>query len=81
MAQTMKFHVTRIILKTGELVIAKEDSINSTRFEGVVPVIGDIINVTCRGRSIKAKVIWGHWPDSEVDENLFESVPLRVEEI
>jgi hypothetical protein len=43
------------------------------------PVVGDMINVRCRGRDFDAKVVWGHWPGRTYAAGTV--VLLRVEEI
>jgi hypothetical protein len=73
------YWVKRILLKSGELVTEKELSREENYFWGDVPVVGDVINVRCRGRSFDAKVVWGNWPGRNHADGTV--VPLRVEEI
>jgi hypothetical protein len=75
----LAYWVKRIKLKSGELLTERELPPTDNRFEGVAPVVGDCITVTCRGRTFRARVIWGNWPDRRHD--LETVVPLRVEEI
>ena len=74
----MAFWVKRILLKSGELLTERELSPDENRFDGPPPVVGDVLTVTCRGRTFGAKVIWGNWPEREHGDAL---VPIRVEEI
>ena len=75
----MPYWVKRTLLKSGELVTEKELARDENHFLGVAPVVGDVINVRCRGRNFDAKVAWGNWPDSRYEVETV--VPLRVEEI
>jgi hypothetical protein len=76
----MKYWIKRIILKTGELVTERELSQDENIFEGAVPVVGEKLFVSYRGRSFEAEVMWGNWPNSPArDPDLV--VPLRVREI
>jgi hypothetical protein len=75
----MPYWVKRILLRSGELVTEAELRPDENYFQGPVPVVGDVINVRCRGRSFTAKVIWGNWPGrNDAADTL---VPLRVEEV
>ncbi len=75
----MAYWVKRIILKSGELVTEKELGRDENYFPDAAPVVGDVINVSCRGRRFDALVVWGNWPGRN---HLAGSlVPLRVEEI
>ena len=75
----MAFWVKRILLKSGELVTEHELRPDENYFEGVPPVVGDVIGVSCRGQHFKAKVIWGNWPGrNDLGDG---PVPLRVKEI
>jgi hypothetical protein len=67
------------MLKTGELVTERELKADENFFDGPVPVVGDKVTVTCRGREFEARVIWGNWPGRHYSEDTI--VPLRVEEI
>lgn len=75
----MAYWLKRILLRSGELVTERELGRDENRFGGEAPVVGDEIDVTCRGRSFRARVTWGNWPDRTHDPN--EVVPLRVEEV
>lgn len=77
----MAYWVKRIILKSGEVVTERELRPDQNYSDGEPPVIGDEIAVSCRGRSFKAKVIWGNWPKSGEARDPDQIVPLRVEEI
>jgi hypothetical protein len=44
-------------------------------------VVGDEITIRCRGRSLRAKVVWGNWPTNASKRDPNKAVPLRVEEI
>jgi hypothetical protein len=73
------YWVNRILLKSGDLVTEKELGRDENYFRGAAPVVGDVINVRCRGRSFDAKVVWGNWPGR--DHAAKTVVPLRVEVI
>jgi hypothetical protein len=75
----MAYWVKRIGLKSGETVTERELRRDENYSEGPAPVVGDEITVRCRGRSFRAKVVWGNWPERAHGPN--EVVPLRVEEI
>jgi hypothetical protein len=75
----MAYWVKRIQLKSGELVTERELKADENRFDGIPPVVGDVLEFGCRGRRFTAKVIWGHWPGRLHKEGA--AVPLRVEEI
>ena len=77
----MTYWVKRIVLKTGEIVTEKELCPNENSFEGVAPVVGDVLKVHCRGRTFDAKVIWGNWPGRNENRPDDVVVPLRVEEL
>jgi hypothetical protein len=71
--------VKRIRLKSGEIVTERELGPDENYFTAAAPVVGDVINVRCRGRDFDAKVVWGHWPGRTYAVGTV--VPLRVEEI
>jgi hypothetical protein len=75
----MPYWIKRIALKTGEVVTEQELREDENLFDGRPPVVGDLIDVECRGRKFTAKVIWGNWPDREHNEAAI--VPLRVAEL
>ena len=75
----MAYWVKRIILKSGELVTERELRRDENHSDAAAPVVGDEITVTCRGRTFRAKVIWGDWPGRTHD--LATVVALRVEEL
>ena len=77
----MKYWVKRIKLRSGEIVTERELSSTDNLFEGPVPVVGDEMTVACRGRSFRAKVVWGNWPINVGLRDVSKVVPLRVEEI
>ena len=77
----MAYQVKRIILKSGELVTERELGAEENYSDGEPPVVGDEITVSCRGRSFKAKVVWGNWPKNAGIRDPNKVVPLRVEEI
>ncbi len=77
----MAYWVKRIILKTGEVVTERELRTDENLFQGHAPVVGDAIEVTCRGRSFDARVVWGNWPGRNEGRPLDVVVPLRVEEV
>jgi len=77
----MGYLVKRIKLKTGEWVPEPEVLAENNYAEGVAPVVGDIILVRCRGRSFRAKVVWGNWPVMKGIRDPQKPVPLRVEEV
>ena len=78
----MSYWIKRIQLKNGELVTERELGHDENFHEGFpAPVVGDEISVTCRGRTFRAKVIWGNWPGREDTANTNTVIPLRVEEI
>ena len=75
----MAYWVKRIFLKTGEVITERELKPDENSSQGDAPVVGDEILVTCRGRTFKARVVWGNWPGRvHAPETV---VPLRVEEI
>ena len=57
----------------------KELGPDENYFSGAVPIVGDVINVRCRGRDFEAKVVSGHWPGRTYAAGTV--VLLRVEEI
>ncbi len=77
----MAYWVKRIVLKTGELVTERELQPEENFFSGTTPKVGDELTVTCRGRTFKARVIWGNWDDGKSRRQKDEVAPLRVEEI
>jgi hypothetical protein len=75
----MSYWVKRIALKDGEVVTEAELREDENRFDGAAPVVGDLIEVQCRGRKFMAEVVWGNWPDrTHSDETV---IPLRVTEV
>lgn len=79
--ELMTYWVKRIQLKNGEIVTERELKETENLFEGVAPIVGDIITVACRGRKFDARVIWGNWPEREKNLDVGAVIPLRVEEI
>jgi hypothetical protein len=77
----MTYWIKRIRLKSGEIVTERELRPDENRFEGPAPVVGDKITVICRGRKFEARVIWGNWPEREINLEAGIVIPLRVEEI
>jgi hypothetical protein len=77
----MRYWVKRIALKSGEVVTERELGKDENAFNGPVPVVGDRLTVTCRGRIFEASVIWGNWPGREQELDPEKIVPLRVQEI
>jgi hypothetical protein len=77
----MGYWVKRIALKTGEVVTERERELrqDENRFDGPVPVVGDLIEVECRGRKFTANVVSGNWPDRVHPDDVL--VPLRVFEL
>ncbi|UAJ09250.1 hypothetical protein [Polymorphobacter megasporae] len=75
----MAYRVKRIALKDGEVVTEGELREDENRFEGPAPVVGDLIEVQCRGRKFMAEVIWGNWADRVHSDDTV--VPLRVAEV
>lgn len=75
----MAYWVKRVILKTGEVVTERELRRDENSSPDPAPVVGDEITVSCRGRTFRARVVWGNWPDRVHDSN--EIVPIRVEEV
>jgi len=67
------------MLKSGELVTERELRPDENYHDGPIPVVGDHIEATYRGRQFRTKVVWGNWPDREHRPDVV--VPLRVEEI
>ena len=77
----MAYWVKRILLKTGEIVTERELRKDENLFQGPAPVVGDILSVSCRGRTLKARVIWGNWPGRNETRDPNIVVLLRVEEL
>ena len=77
----VRFWVKRIVLKSGEVVTERELGKEENVFDGPVPVVGDRLTVTCRGRTFEANVIWGNWPGRKLRLNPNKIVPLRVQEV
>jgi hypothetical protein len=75
----MRYWIKRIALQSGEVVTEAELREDENLFEGPVPVVGDVIDVRCRGREFQAEVVWGNWPDRSHSPDAL--VPLRVAEI
>jgi hypothetical protein len=73
------YWIKRIVLRSGEVVTEKELREDENRFEGPVPVVGDLVDVECRGRKFTAKVVWGNWPGRSYPQGAV--VPLRVYEL
>lgn len=75
----MSYWVKRIALKDGEVVTERELREDENCFTGPVPVVGDLIEVECRGRKFMAEVVKGNSPGRfHSDETV---VPLRVAEV
>jgi hypothetical protein len=77
----MAYWVKRIALKTGAVVTERELQPDENFFSGKTPKVGDELAITCRGRTFKARVVWGNWADDESRNRNDVVVPLRVEEI
>ena len=77
----MAFWVKRILLKSGELVTERELRTDENYFVSDPPFVGDEISVICRGRSFRARVVWGYWPKDVSKYKPSEIIPLRVQEI
>ena len=77
----MPYRIKRIALRSGEVVTERELDPGSNVFDGEAPVVGDVVTVTCRGRTFPAKVIWGNWPGRNDGRDPAVTVPLRVEEL
>ena len=75
----MSYWVKRIAMKNGEVVTEAELGEDENRFDGPAPVVGDLIEVQCRGRKFMAEVVWGNWPDRVRSEDIV--LPLRVAEV
>ena len=75
----MRYWIKRIALKSGEVVTEAELREDQNLFEGPVPVVGDVVEVECRGRKFQAEVVSGNWPDRIHADD--EVVPLRVAEL
>jgi len=76
----MAYWVKRIVLKSGELVTERELRPDENVFEGRVPMAGDKLTVTCRGRKFRAKVLVGRFPGRPEPE-AGAVYPIRVQEI
>jgi hypothetical protein len=75
----MGYWIKRIALKDGEVVTERELREDENRFDGPVPVVGDLVEVQFRGRKFMAMVMWGNWPGRiHSDETI---IPLRVAEV
>jgi hypothetical protein len=77
----MPYWIKRILLKSGEIVTERELRPDENLFGGLAPVVGETVTVTCRGRTLDARVIWGNWPGGKEGRDPSITVPLRVEEI
>ena len=77
----MLYRIKRILLKTGELLTEHETMADNYLFNGIPPVAGEVLEVTCRGRTFQARVIWGNWQGRNDEYNSQTIVPLRVEEL
>jgi hypothetical protein len=75
----MGYWIKRIVLKTGEVVTEAELREDENRFDGPTPVVGDMVEVECRGRKFTAKVVSGNWLGRVHAEGVV--VPLRVYEL
>jgi hypothetical protein len=75
----MGYWIKRIALKSGEVVTERELREDQNRFEGSPPVVGDVLEVECRGRKLLAEVVWGNWLGREYAADAV--VPLRVSEV
>ncbi|MBE7728544.1 hypothetical protein [Komagataeibacter sp. FXV3] len=67
------------MLRSGEIVTERELRTNENRFDGPAPMVGDFVEVECRGRKFTADVLWGNWSGREHPADTI--VPLRVAEI
>ena len=77
----MKYRITGIRLKTVQVVTEREFSATDNVLEGAVPAGGEILSVKCRGRDMRACIVWGNWPGREIEHPQAKPHPLRVEEI
>lgn len=75
----MSYWVKRIALKDGEVVTEAELREDENRFDGPAPIVGDLIEVECRGRKFMAQVTWGNWAGRVHSDEMV--VPLRVAEV
>lgn len=75
----MAYWVKRILLKTGELITERELRPDENLFDGHAPGIGDEIEVVCRGRTFRSRVVAG--PRRDETRDLAIVVQIRVEEI
>ncbi|MGW8202956.1 hypothetical protein ACWGM0_10465 [Sphingomonas bisphenolicum] len=75
----MSYWIKRIALKTGEIVTEHELREDENLFSGPVPVVGDTLEIECRGRKFLAKIVWGNWPGRMHPDDVV--VPLRVSEM
>lgn len=71
----MAYWVKRIALKSGEVVTESELREDENLFDGPVPVVGDLIEVQCRGRKFTAEVTWGNWPGRVHPDN--DPIPVK----
>lgn len=75
----MRYWIKRIALKSGEVVTEAELREDENLFDGQVPVVGDTVEVECRGRKFRAEVVNGNWPGRTYDAGVI--VPLQVAEV
>jgi len=75
----MGYWIKRIVLKSGEVVTERELRQDENRFDGPIPVVGDLLEVECRGRKFTARVAWGNWPGRVHPDDAI--IPLRVYEL
>ena len=47
------------------MVTERELQPDENFFSGKTPKVGDELAITCRGRTFKARVVWGNWADDE----------------
>jgi hypothetical protein len=77
----MPYWVKRIVLGSGEVVAEGELRGDENYSDDTPPIMGDIMTVTCRGRTFQAMVIKGPTKE-QVDIGLLAGVyPLRVSEL
>jgi hypothetical protein len=75
----MGYWIKRIVLKSGEVITERELRKDENRFDGPALVVGDFVEVVCRGRRFTAKIISGNWPGRVHPDDTI--VPLRVSEL
>lgn len=76
----MKYWVSRMMLKDGKILTEKDMPQDANVFEGEVPKIGDVLEVSFAGRSIRARV--GHYSQRFDNAPIMGSMyHVRVEEI